>query len=198
MSDLKAYVLVGLITFAVVFVLVVVIYMWQNKKDFAAQRRFTYPPPNDVYLGLRNQMLTGSRTKFSLAATSAPTELWGIVMDWGVANGTATVVALSDGSASLYTSSGGGSIGGQSRESIRNVAQKAVTTAAEFQAQAHLTTTYPLPTRGGVIFYFLTDAGVFTAAAPESELRTHKHRLSKLGDAMQEIVTQYRLTQQTR
>jgi hypothetical protein len=118
-------------------------------------------------------------------------------MDWGVTAGTATVVAFSDGNASVYLSSGGGFIGGSSHESIRKAAQKMVAIAAAFQPDAIATTTYPLPRHAQVVFYFLTDAGVFTANAPEEELSSHRHPLSKLGDAGQNIITQYRLIQTT-
>jgi hypothetical protein len=70
-----------------------------------------------------------------------------------------------------------------------------VAIAADFQPNAIATTTYPLPRHAQVIFYFLTDAGVFTANAPEEELSSHRHPLSKLGDAGQNIITQYRLIQ---
>jgi hypothetical protein len=58
------------------------------------------------------------------------------------------------------------------------------------------TTTYPLPHRGQVTFYVLTDAGVFTASASDEEMRTHKSPLYKLGDSAQTIITEYRLMQQ--
>ena len=70
--------------------------------------------PTDVHPGLRNRMLPGSRAKFSLPAAPGADETWGIVMDGGVTKGTATVPALSDGTASVYLSSGGGFIGGSS------------------------------------------------------------------------------------
>ena len=70
-------------------------------------------------------------------------------MDWGVEHGTATVVAFSDGSASVYLSNGGGFLGGgESHESVRKAAQKMVSIAAEFQPQTIETKTYPLPQRG--------------------------------------------------
>jgi hypothetical protein len=68
-----------------------------------------------------------------------------------------------------------------------------VAVAAEFQPNAIATTTFPLPRHAQVIFYLLTDAGVFTANAPEEELSSHRHPLSKLGDAAQNVITQYRL-----
>jgi hypothetical protein len=116
-------------------------------------------------------------------------------MDWGVSSGTATIVAISDGSASIYMSGGGGYLGGQSHEAIRKAAQNMVAVAAESQKQTIATTVYPLPQRGEVIFYLLTDAGVFTASGSYEELSSHRHVLSRLGDAGQEIITQYRLIQ---
>jgi hypothetical protein len=151
------------------------------------------------YEGLRNQILQLKREKIGLAAPAKPTEPWAAVMDWGVTNGTATVVAISDGTASIYLSSGGGSIGGgQSHDSIRKAAQKMVSVAVEVQPQMQATDTFPLPQRGQVTFYVLTDAGVFTANAPQEELSSHHHPLSKLGDAAQEIITQYRLIQKSK
>jgi len=117
-------------------------------------------------------------------------------MDWGVGSGPATVVAVSDGTASVYLSNGGGYLGGgQAHESIRKAAQQAVSVAADALPATHQTTDFPLPQRGEVMFYLLTDAGVFTASALETEMGGHKHALSKLGNAMQEIITEYRRTQ---
>ena len=153
------------------------------------------PAPKDVYQGLRDSAFQNSRAKLGLSPASTPTQPWGVIMDWGVTEGTVTVVAFSDGNASVYLSSGGGFIGGASHESIRKAAQRMVAIAAECQPQTHATTTYPLPQRAQVIFYLLTDSGAFTANAPQEELSSHHHSLAKLGDAGQEIITQYRLIQ---
>ena len=118
-------------------------------------------------------------------------------MDWGIPAGSATVVAMADGNASVYLSGGGGFIGGsQSHETIRAAAKKTVEIAEEVQPLMRATTSYPLPQRGQVTFYLLTDAGVFTASAPDEDLRSHRSPLYKLGDAAQTIITEYRLIQQ--
>jgi hypothetical protein len=147
-------------------------------------------PPDNIYFGLRNQILQARGEQLGLPVNPHPTDPWAVVMDWGLANGIATVVAISDGTASVYLSSGGGSIGGgQSHESIRKAARNAVSVAAEFQPQMQPSPACPLPHKGEVIFYALTDAGIFTAKASEAELSAHRHSLSKLGDALQEIIT---------
>jgi hypothetical protein len=153
--------------------------------------------PKSIYLGLRDQALNLKREKIGLPAPAKPTQPWAALMDWGLGSGTVTIVAIADGTASVYLSSGGGSIGdGQSHESIRKAAQKMVSVAAEFQPHMRATSSYPVPQTGHVVFYVLTDAGLFTASASEEELSSHRHPFSKLGDAAQEIITQYRLIQQ--
>ncbi|HEX9110105.1 MAG TPA: hypothetical protein VF845_01405 [Terriglobales bacterium] len=100
---------------------------------------------------------------------------------------------MSDGSASIYLDTGGGYLGGIGQEPIRNAAKKAVELAGEIQPQMKQTQTYPLPETGQVYFYVLTDAGVYTAAASEADLRAGHNPFSQLGNAMQEVVTQYRI-----
>jgi hypothetical protein len=77
-------------------------------------------------------------------------------MDWGITNGTATIVALSDGTASVYLSSGGGYIGGGGQEPIRQAALKAVDVARKVQMPSEPAMDFPLPETGDVFFYFLT------------------------------------------
>ena len=154
------------------------------------------PPDPKIYFGLRNLILQGSRAKFGIGPGSKPTQPFGVLMDWGVPAGSATVVAMADGTASVYLSSGGGFIGGgQSHESLRSAAKKTVEVANDVQPLMHLTTTYPLAQRGQVNFYVLTDTGVFTASASEDDLRNHRGPFYKLGDAAQSIITDYRLIQ---
>jgi hypothetical protein len=153
------------------------------------------PPPKQVYRGLRDAALSTPRSRIGLPPAATPTTPWGVVMDWTTTNGIATVVALSDGTASIYLSSGGGYIGGQSKAPISNAAKQAVLLAASCQPQAPSTTTFPLPEGKQVIFYLLTDKGVFTASGDEQELQNGTQQLSKLANAMQEIITQYRLSE---
>ena len=159
------------------------------------------PKPSETYLNLRKQALGFKREEIGLPAPAQSTEPWGVIMDWPVGNGTATVVAISDGTASIYLSSGGGYIGGQGHESIRKAAQKAVSVAASSQTQMQPVTAdsrFPLPQKDELIFYALTDAGVFASTVPESGLRNGSHPLTKLGGALQEVITQYCLIQPKR
>ena len=135
-----------------------------------------------------------TRQKAGLGATYAATEPWGVIMDWVVSDATATVVAFSSGHASIYLSTGGGFIGGESHESVRNAAKKMVAVAADCQPHTHPTSEYPLPQKQDeVLFYLLTDAGIFTADALKEDLSNYHHPLWQLHDAAQGIITEYRL-----
>jgi len=155
------------------------------------------PAPKDVYLGLRNMALGMTREKAGLPATFAATEPWGVIMDWVVSQATATIIAFSNGHASIYLSAGGGFIGGgESHESVRNAAKKMVAVARVCQPHTHSTSEYPLPQKQDeVLFYLLTDAGIFTADALKEDLSNYHHPLWQLHDAAQSVITEYRLTQ---
>ncbi len=114
-------------------------------------------------------------------------------MDWNVQNGTATVMSMSDGSASVYLSGGGGYIGGKGIIGVRVAAQKAVEEARAVRLPAQPTTSFPLPESHEVIFYLLTDGGVYTLRTNEQELKVAVHPLRKLVDAMQSVITQFRI-----
>jgi hypothetical protein len=62
----------------------------------------------------------------------------------------------------------------------------------QLQPTMHATQDYPLPRRGQVIFYVMTDAGVSTAEVPETELQKRRHAQAKLYAAGQDIIAQYR------
>jgi hypothetical protein len=83
-------------------------------------------------------------------------------MDWAVTSGITTVVAVSDGPASIYYGSGSGSIGGgYARPAIRDAALHTVSIASKFLDGMQLTDNSPLPESGGVIFCIVTERGVF-------------------------------------
>lgn len=152
-----------------------------------------------MYGELRGKALASSRKAFGLPPGTSPTEAWGVLMDVGFREGGSfTTVALMDGNASIYLSSGGGFIGGYTHETVNKAARAMVAAAAKYQPEMRVTAAYPLPTGGETIFYVLTDAGVYTASASEQDLGEQTHPLYPLFYAGQEVITQYRLIQQAR
>lgn len=178
------------IVLVLIFVALMFIGLFRLMQTHSRRRPVSQVSSDNPYEMLHNAALHTSRSEIGLPPASTPTQAWGAIMDWGLPEGTATVVSFSDGSASLYLSSGGGFLGGISHESVRKAAQKMVATANENQAHMLPTKTYPIPTLGQMTFYILTDAGTLTASASQDDLMNHRSSLSTLGDAAQEVITE--------
>lgn len=116
-----------------------------------------------------------------------------ILMDWHVPNGTFTVLAAVDGTASLYLSSGGGRLGGGQRHArLNQQAKQAVALTQVMLAEFRPTATYPLPVPGSVSFYAATSSEMYVAVALEEDLKFAMSPLRALATLMHAIVTSYR------
>jgi len=106
------------------------------------------------------------------------------------------VLAVCDGSASIYLGSGGGLVGaGQSHEPIRVAAQNAVALAASHFGQFTRVTKFPLPEKGKVFLYVCADSGVYRAEETQEQMSSFRSSLADLGNAMHTIITEYRRLQ---
>ncbi|MEZ6048963.1 MAG: hypothetical protein R3C11_25980 [Planctomycetaceae bacterium] len=130
----------------------------------------------EVYSGLRNQVLT---TEFD-SSESAGNVIHGVMMETGYENAVVTLVAIADGTISLYFSSGGGVIGAGAHQPVEEVGKQFRHLATKFMSAMTKTETYPLPTPGNVRFYVLTNRGVYTLEAVEQDLGHHRHECSPL------------------
>ena len=186
-----------LAAFVSLVLLLVVRTMVQMTGSAAAVPRGTSSVPGmQGYLALRDRVLQGTRSGFGLAAGATIGEPWGIVVDMFIDNGYVTVAALADGSAGTYLSGSSGMSRGRSQESVRAAARLAVQLALPCQPLMRVTNSYPLPDRGEVAFYALTDLGVFAAIVTEAQLGAPMHPFAGLAQAAQNVITQYRLSRQ--
>jgi hypothetical protein len=149
--------------------------------------------PGNVYSGLRQQALTTNRAEVGIPAQSPDTPVWGVLMETGYPGATATLLALADGTTSLYLSSGGGIIGGQSHENVRLASSAFIKVANQFYQEMKFCESFPIPETGQTIFYALTDSGIVTGGGLENDLGYGRHPLSSLFHAGQEVITQLRL-----
>jgi len=145
-----------------------------------------------VYLDLRQQVLSLDPAKIGLTATSA-NAVWGVLMETGYKGAVATLVALGDGTLSLYFSNGGGIIGVGQHEGPRKASQALLAFAPRFIEHASPTTVFPLPTEGQTRFYFLCFDGARTAEAKEEDLGNNNLPLSPLFHKAHEVITAARL-----
>ena len=140
--------------------------------------------------GLRDRLLTSSPKEIGLSKEDAEAKVWGVLMEVAFTEGVGTIVSVRDGTASLYTSTGGGILGGYSAQ---KEAKQFVVEAEKHLANMKLTKTFPYPVIGQVKFYVLTQEGVYTSEVDEKELVNGGHALSSLFLAGNKVMTGLRM-----
>lgn len=144
------------------------------------------------YVLLRNLVFTKKPDAIGVVGPAKPEDVWGVVMETGYPEAIATLVALADGSVSLYFSNGGGMIGMGSHEGPQRAAQALLTMAPQFRANCEATTKYPLPRKSCVRFYLLTQRATLTAEAGEEDLGNDRHPLSPLFHQAHDLIAKIR------
>jgi hypothetical protein len=144
---------------------------------------------------LRLKMLAAP-TELGLKPTQEYPRVCGVLMDWPLEAGTLTVVSLSTGDASIYSTGTFGVIGGIGHEKVRSAAKSFVKAAEKHYEEATLTKDYPYPKSGRVRFYLVCYDGVRTIEADLESLSKRKHRCSDLFGDAQRVITELRLITQ--
>ena len=147
----------------------------------------------ETYSALRHQALSIQRAEIGIPAPPPEAPAWGILMETGYPEATATLLALGDGTTSLYLSSCGGVIGGHAHQNVRQANAEFVETANRNYQHLEITDSFPVPAEGQTFFYVLTDSGVFTGDGREEDLGLGRHPLSPLFHAGHRVITQLRL-----
>jgi hypothetical protein len=101
----------------------------------------------------------------------------------------ATLIALGDGTASIYWSSGGGIIGGGTHPSINAAARHLVHLAGDQLSAMASASDFPYPAIGHVRFYVLTTRGVVTIDATQEALAAPSHPFFALYKAGHEVIS---------
>lgn len=121
-----------------------------------------------------------------------PNEVWGVLMETGHPKAVVTLVALADGTVSLYFSNGGGMLGLGGHPGPRQTAQSFLMESQRFSEQAQPTTTFHLPKPTFTRFYLLTGTQVLTVEAKEDDLGYGRHPFSPLFHKGHELITEIR------
>ena len=127
------------------------------------------------------------------ALERTPSGLFGLVTELGMAEGVATLVAIADGTVSVYFSGGGGFIGVGSQLGPRRAAEALLDEAPRFLARAAPAQEFPLPEPERVRFWFLTFDGVLGAEAAADALEGGRSGLSRLYSLAQDLLTEIRV-----
>jgi hypothetical protein len=150
--------------------------------------------PADAMRDLRLQFLSGTASEVGIEPSEAFPVVFGVVMDLSISNGhTASVVALCDGNASLYTTGNFGVLGGIGHASVREAASDFVRVAQSHYAHGKPATDFPYPRTDHVHFYLLGYDGVRLLESEISALQQQNRSLLQLFASGQNVLTQLRL-----
>ena len=148
------------------------------------RRKKDEPDPAAIFTDLRDMVL--------LEALPDP-EGWAALMEMGTEGGVASVVAVSDGTTSLYTSTGGGLIGAGEHASVAAANQAFLAAIEEARAAIPVTDTYPLPGDGEIRFSVRWPDGTRGSAGAEDEaLAAGDHPLSAAFAAGHDVISAMR------
>lgn len=148
------------------------------------------------YLGLRSQVLSLTSEDLGISRESFPHDVWGLVMETGMENGSYTLVVLSDGTTSIYYSSGGGVIGAGVHDKVQDASKILISGANHFANKAEMIDKFPLPDDGQTCFYFLGYDGVKKYSALEQSLGENEDVLSSLFYAAHDVIGTIRETEE--
>jgi hypothetical protein len=149
--------------------------------------------PEEMYVQLRNSALSAKAKDIGVESNGQPLVVYGVVMDLPLSSGTATIASFSTGDTSMYTSTGGGIIGGIGHESCRIASQHFIKVAQDHIEKMRKSFEYPLPPKGVFRFYVVTTQGVYTCEDTEAALTRGTSPLSSLFLAGNDVITQLRL-----
>ena|SRR2546421_3836007 len=159
----------------------------------------TNEPPKkmnaDVMRELRLKMLAAP-AELGLKRTPEYPRACGVLMDWPIEAGTVTVVSLSTGDASIYSTGTFGVLGGIGHETVRSAAKRLVKVGEKHYDDATPTKVYPYPKSGRVRFYLVCYDGVRTIEADLESVKTGKHKCSDLYAEAQRVITELRMITQ--
>lgn len=148
--------------------------------------------PDEIYRDLRTLALDSPAHGLALPDADHP-DVSGLVIDIPAQGGFATVVSLTDNTTSMYTSTGGGTIGAGEHTNVAVATQQLLSTV-----QAHLGAfkkkdDVDLPPAGYVRFHLLSPGGSrFEDIAEDSFWGRTPHHLVPVIAAAQEVLTAIR------
>ncbi len=150
------------------------------------------PEPAPVYTSLRSAALRLSAGEIGIAPSAEMPCAWGILMEMGFAEAAVTLLALADGTTSLYFGSGGGIIGGGGHAAVAQASRSLVAAANACCQRLPRCDEFPLPAVDRVRFYVLGFDGVRAAEAGAADLAGGRHPLAALFEGGQAVITQLR------
>ena len=150
-------------------------------------------PEGSPSVELRQMALATPASKLGFTSDTDFPKLYGVLTDWDIGGTTATIMSMRDGTASLYTTSTFGIIGGHSHENVRQAATRYVKIGEQFAGSGKPVIEFPYPKSGQVFYYLLTYDGVRKVIGSESAIENGSDPTRELFSAAQDVLTELRL-----
>ncbi|CAN5236279.1 hypothetical protein BH11PSE11_BH11PSE11_16860 [soil metagenome] len=128
---------------------------------------------------MRDKLLAAKSNTFGIK-TENDEQVWAVIMDQGFDGGSLSLIALQDGNASVYLSSGGGVIGGIAHPTVVAAAKNIVMSVNSMAGKFKHVKTFPLPSANQINFYAISNSGVKSATDSESALIEGTHPLNSV------------------
>ena len=141
--------------------------------------------------------LTTPVDKFGFISDANFPTVYGVLTEWDIDGVTVTVMSMRDGTASLYTTSTFGIIGGQGHESVRQAAASYVKTAEQFVKSGKTVADFAYPKSDQVFYYLLTYDGVQLITGDMTAIEHGPDPTRPLFAAAQDVLTELRLITET-
>jgi len=177
-------------------IIILVIFMSFFSKVFAGQQN-KYNVA-EIYTDLRNQIISLSDKEKAKDFGYKEGQTIAVLMETGLEDACYTLVAVSDGTASLYFSNGGGIIGAGEYEKGARAAHDFIQFSGKFEQYFSITKKYPLPQPGKTRFYIIKSGTILTGEYNESDLGNGKLVLSPLFYKGHDLITEIRVTEEKR
>jgi len=150
------------------------------------------PVEPSMYAGLRHQLLALDPASVGLVAAPEDSGVWGVLFELGVPGGSASVVALKDGTTSLYTSGGYGIVGGGAHQHIVTATRNLISTVARKLDLFAPDDSTRAPEPEHMLVRALTHSGRRAAGAADADLVDGTHLLSDVFFAGHEVIAHLR------
>jgi hypothetical protein len=138
-------------------------------------------------------LLSAKPADFGLTPTPELPRVWAAMMEWQVSNALVSLVAVAEGSTSLYFGTGGGILGGGEHESVRRENRKLLM-FIEKSLEMFVSIDSPLEAlKGSVAFAVLTYGGFRGARDREERITQQKSPLWPVYYLGQGVITALRL-----
>jgi len=145
------------------------------------------------YNNMRNMSFDITPEQLQLSGLNE-NEIYGVIMDWDLGNGTMSLISFSTGDASMYLSTGGGVIGGGQHPNVSSASKLFVKQAQKYLDKTIKMDSTPLPSANNIRFYFKTTKGIYSVEEKMSNIENQSSEWYTYFEEANKLIAELRKT----